>query len=108
MLVLLDEKDRVVYRERLPNDLQLVLKDLETYRDAIEGLVVESTDNCYWLVDGLMDAGYRVHLAKTAAIVQYSFLRLCAMPFRDMGNGTGNVQGFDLQTQASGLRTPDP
>ena len=38
----------------------------------------------------------------------FLFLRLCAMPFRDMGNGTGNVRGFDLQTQASGLRTPDP
>jgi len=25
--------------------------------------VVESTFNWYWLVDGLMDNGYRVHLA---------------------------------------------
>ena len=75
VIVLLDEEDRVVYRERLPNDLQLVLRDLEPYRDTIEGLVVESTYNWYWLVDGLMDAGYRVHLANTAAIVQYSGLK---------------------------------
>jgi len=75
VIVLLDEDDRIVYRERLANDLQLVLKDLEPYRDAIEGLVVESTYNWYWLVDGLMDAGYRVHLANTAAIVQYSGLK---------------------------------
>ena len=75
VIVLLDEEDRVVYRERLANDLQLVLRGLEPYRDTIEGLVVESTYNWYWLVDGLMDAGYRVHLANTAAIVQYSGLK---------------------------------
>ena len=43
VIVLLDEEDRVVYRERLANDLQLVLRGLEPYRDSIEGLVVEST-----------------------------------------------------------------
>ena len=36
--------------------------------------MVESTYNWYWLVDGLMEAGYRVHLANTAAIVQYEGL----------------------------------
>jgi transposase len=41
----------------------------------IEGLVVESTYNWYWLVDGLMDAGYRLHLANPAAIQQYSGLK---------------------------------
>jgi len=33
--------------------------------------VVESTYNWYFLVDGLMDAGYRVHLANTTAIKKY-------------------------------------
>jgi transposase len=37
--------------------------------------VVESTYNWYWLVDALMEAGYRLHLANTAAIVQYSGLK---------------------------------
>jgi transposase len=36
---------------------------------------VESTYNWYWLVDALMAAGYQVHLANTAAIVQYSGLK---------------------------------
>jgi transposase len=36
---------------------------------------VESTYNWYWLVDGLMDAGYRLHLANPAAIQQYSGLK---------------------------------
>jgi transposase len=75
VVVLSDEEDKVVYRRRLPNDLQLVLTELKPHRDAIEGLVVESTYNWYWLVDGLMAAGYRVHLANTAAIVQYSGLK---------------------------------
>jgi transposase len=36
---------------------------------------VESTYNWYWLVDGLMDADYRLHLANPAAIQQYSGLK---------------------------------
>ena len=75
VIALLDEQDKVVYRRRLPNDLQVVLPALAPYRDAIEGLVVESTYNWYWLVDGLMEAGYRVHLANTAAIIQYEGLK---------------------------------
>ena len=70
-----DENDKVVYRKRLPNDLNTILTVLEPYRGALEGLVVESTYNWYWLVDGLMDAGYRMHLANTAAIVQYAGLK---------------------------------
>jgi len=37
--------------------------------------VVESTYNWYWLVDELMKAGYRVHLANTAAIRQYEGMK---------------------------------
>ena len=75
VIALLSEEDKVVYRRRLPNDLEIVLGELAPFRDAIEGLVVESTYNWYWLVDGLMEAGYRVHLANTAAIVQYEGLK---------------------------------
>jgi transposase len=75
VVALLDEEDRVVLRARLANEAVGVLAALAPYREAIVGLVVESTDNWYWLVDALMDAGYRVHLANTAAIVQYSGLK---------------------------------
>ena len=75
VIALLDEEDKVVYRRRLPNDLKLVLAELEPHKEAIEGLVVESTYNWYWIVDGLMEAGYRLHLANTAAIVQYEGLK---------------------------------
>jgi transposase len=74
-MVLLDEEDRVVYEKRLPNDLGYVLLELSPYQGRVDGLVVESTFNWYWLVDGLMEAGYRVHLANTAAIVQYGGLK---------------------------------
>jgi hypothetical protein len=37
--------------------------------------VVESTSHWSWLVDGFLDAGYRVHLANTAAIKQYEGLQ---------------------------------
>ena len=75
VVALLDEEDRVVYRKRLANDASGVLAALAPYREAIVGLVVESTYNGYWLVDALMGAGYAVHLANTAAIVQYSGLK---------------------------------
>jgi transposase len=53
----------------------VILGELAPFAEAIDGLVVESTYNWYWLVDGLMAVGYRVHLANTAAIVQYSGLK---------------------------------
>lgn len=73
--VLIDEQDQVVYRKRLTNDLSLIDEQLSPYASSIEGIVVESTYNWYWLVDGLMDKGHRVHLANTAAIQQYEGLK---------------------------------
>jgi hypothetical protein len=73
--VLTDETDKVVYQKRLTNHLPLILEQLSPYASTIEGIVVESTYNWYWLVDGLMDKGHRVHLANTAAIQQYEGLK---------------------------------
>ena len=73
--VLIDEQDQVVYRKRLPNELSLITEQLSGYRDRLQGIVVESTYNWYWLVDGLMEHGHRVHLANTAAIQQYEGLK---------------------------------
>jgi transposase len=73
--VLIDEQDQVVYQKRLPNDLPLIAQQLSGYRDRLQGIVVESTYNWYWLVDGLMEQGHRVHLANTAAIQQYEGLK---------------------------------
>jgi len=75
VVVVPDEEDRVVAKRRLPNDLKTVLAFLEPYRKELVGVVVESTYNWYWLVDGLMTAGYRVHLAITVAIQPYDGLK---------------------------------
>lgn len=74
-VVVLDEQDRVVFKKRLANELQLIMEHLAPYQSAIEGVVVESTFNWYWLVDGLISAGYKVRLANTAAIQQYEGLK---------------------------------
>ena len=75
VLAVTDETDRVVRQRRLPNELPAILKELEPFRDELSGIVVESTYNWYWLVDGLTDHGYRLHLANTAAIPQYAGLK---------------------------------
>jgi hypothetical protein len=36
---------------------------------------MESTFNCYWLADGLMDAEYKVYLVNTSAVKQYEGLK---------------------------------
>jgi transposase len=65
-----------VFKKRVSNDLDLILQTLAPFKDQLKGLVVESTYNWYWLVDGLMDAGYgRVHLANPSAIRQYEGLK---------------------------------
>ena len=71
----IDEHDQRLYGKRLPNDLLCILQALEPFRDSLEGVVVESTYNWYWLVDGLMENGHRVLLANPAAIQNYSGLK---------------------------------
>jgi transposase len=70
VVVVIDEDDRLLYQKRLHNELGELLHALAPYQDTLQGIVVESTYNWYWLVDGLMAAGYRVHLANTTAIEQ--------------------------------------
>ena len=75
VIVVSDETDRVVCQRRVPNELSAVLALLAPYREQLAGVVVESTYNWYWLVDGLQAAGYRVQLANTAAIKRYEGLK---------------------------------
>ena len=75
VVVVTDEEDAVVYRKRLRNELGDVLNVLSPFEQNLAGVVVESTYNWYWLVDGLMAEGYGVHLANTGAIQQYSGLK---------------------------------
>ena len=79
--VVSDEQDEIVFQKRLPNDLALITQQLAAYRESLEGIVVESTYNWYWLVDGLMEAGHKLHLANTAAIQQYEGLKYTDDPY---------------------------
>jgi len=75
LVVVSDEQDRIVYQRRLANDLAGIVQALEPHRAELIGVVVEATYNWCWLVDGLMEAGYCVHLANTAAIKKYEGLK---------------------------------
>ena len=72
---IIKEDDSRIYQQRLPNHLPYVLEALEPFKESMEGVVVESTYNWYWLVDGLKEAGYKVHLANPSAIKQYEGLK---------------------------------
>jgi transposase len=71
----IDEADRVVAEKRLSNDLKMILAFLAPWQLELAGVVVESTYNWYWLVDGLQEAGFQVHLANTTAIRKYDGLK---------------------------------
>lgn len=75
VVVVIDEEDRRLVEKRLPNALERTTVLLEPYRRELTGIAIESTFNWYWLVDGLMETGYSVHLANTAAIKQYEGLK---------------------------------
>ena len=74
-VAMIDGENKVLYKQRHRNELPAILSALDPFKKDIEGVVVESTFNWYWLVDGLMDAGYRVHLANVSAIKQYEGLK---------------------------------
>jgi transposase len=75
VVTVIDEEDRVVAEKRLPDELSKIIGFLMPWRDELAGVVVESTFNWYWLVDGLREAGFVVHLANTVAIKRYEGLK---------------------------------
>jgi transposase len=74
-LGIIDEQLEKVFGRRLSNSLPLVIDCLAPYKKDLQGIVVESTYNWYWLVDGLQENGYKVHLANPAAIKQYEGIK---------------------------------
>jgi len=75
VMVVIDEKDKILLERKLSNNLGTVLDALSIIREPIHGIAVESTYNWYWLVDGLQEAGYTVHLVNTTAVKQYDGLK---------------------------------
>jgi len=74
-LGIIDEQGKRIFKKALPNELPLIRHTLQPFHAELGGIVVESTYNWYWLVDGLMEEGYRVHLANPSAIQQYGGLK---------------------------------
>jgi transposase len=72
---IIDEQDHRVFKQKLSNSLGVLLTSLEPFKEDLIGVVVESTYNWYWLVDGLMKHGYKIHLANPSAIKQYEGLK---------------------------------
>jgi transposase len=73
---IMDDALNRVFKKRVSNDLDQILQVLKPFKKRLKGFVVESTYNWYWLVDGLMDAGYgNAHLANPSAIKQYEGLK---------------------------------
>ena len=71
----INNKDKRLYGKRHSNRLTDVLTALAPFKESLKGVVVESTFNWYWLVDGLQENGYQVHLANPSAIKQYEGIK---------------------------------
>jgi transposase len=74
-LGIVDQSGKRIMVKKLANEPSLILETLKPMRRRIVGIVVESTYNWYWLVDLLMEAGYKAHLANPCAIQKYSGLK---------------------------------
>ena len=51
--------------KRLDKDLKTITKHLQPFTHDLTGIVVGPAYNWYWLVDGLIEKDYNVHLANT-------------------------------------------
>jgi transposase len=63
----IDEALSLLVQEKVQTDLSRLMKLIEPFKATLQ-IVVESTFNWYWLVDGLQDAGYKVCLAHTLGL----------------------------------------
>lgn len=69
----IDPDGTIRYSRRHKNDLPAILRVLKGVPE-LKHIAVESTFNWYWLVDGLMEADYQIHLANPAQLAD------CAAP----------------------------
>jgi len=75
MYVITDQRDQQLLRQRLPNELPVVLKTLAPFRPRLKVVAVESTYNWYWLVDALLEKKYPVVLAHPSEMEQYNGIK---------------------------------
>jgi transposase len=72
---IVDQDGRRICRGKLANRIQDLDDFLRPHKDQLVAVVVESTFNWYWLVDGLEALDYPMVLAHPAAMVQYAGLK---------------------------------
>jgi transposase len=75
MCGVINESGQRLKHKRITCDLGKIQTWLDTYNERIETIIVESTYNWYWLVDGLKAAGYEVVLANPAGLEQYQGIK---------------------------------
>lgn len=73
--VVIDDDDRILFEKRLPNDLNVVTRALNPFKNDLQSVAVESTFNWYWLVDGLNESGFSTELVNPGAVKQYDGLK---------------------------------
>lgn len=74
-IAIINENGELMSQKRLPNNLTMILNNLENFKSSLSGVVVESTFNWYWLVDALQANDYNVYLANPCACEQYKGLK---------------------------------
>ena len=74
-IAIINQGGKKIFSRKISNKPDLILAALAPYKKDMAGIVVESTFNWYWLVDMLMDAEYKLHLANPCAIQQYKGLK---------------------------------
>ena len=75
VICVIDDKDNRVFEQKFGNHAELTINALKKYKRRLKAIAVESTFNWYWLVDELMESGFKVELVNTAKIVQYNGLK---------------------------------
>jgi len=66
-LSILNEEEKEILCKQIPLDTNMILNTLLPFKNDLQGVVIESTFNWYWLADALQMHGYQVHLAHPAA-----------------------------------------
>jgi hypothetical protein len=59
--VMIDESERWVLKRKFKPSISIILSTLEPYKKNLVDIGLEATNTWYWIVDGLREAGYRVH-----------------------------------------------
>ncbi|MBC8444184.1 IS110 family transposase [Candidatus Woesearchaeota archaeon] len=70
-LSILNEEEKEVFCKQISLNTDLIINTLLPFKSDLQGVVVESTFNWYWLADTLQTHGYQVYLAHPAANQQY-------------------------------------